>query len=76
MNFLHSLKICNILLPDSFYDLWKAIIKKGDRFLIFYYQYSPFFSLDRKEPKGQDCQKKSENSTVRVTEILKLTRTQ
>jgi hypothetical protein len=42
-----------------------------------------FFSLDRKEPKdpsgrrtGQDCQKKSENSTVRVTEILKLTRTQ
>jgi hypothetical protein len=35
-----------------------------------------FFSLDRKEPKDQDCQKKSENSTVRVTEILKLTRTQ
>ena len=26
-----------------------------------------FFSLDRKEPKGQDCQKKSENSAVRVT---------
>jgi hypothetical protein len=35
-----------------------------------------FFSLDGKEPKDQDCQKKSENSTVRVTEILKLTRTQ
>jgi len=31
---------------------------------------------DRKEPKDQDCQKKSEKSTVRVTEILKLTRTQ
>jgi hypothetical protein len=49
-----------------------------------YYAYkSLFFSLERKEPKvpsgrrtGQDCQKKSENSTVRVTEILKLTRTQ
>jgi len=38
-----------------------------------YYAYkSLFFSLERKEPKVQDCQKKSENSTVRVTEILKL----
>jgi hypothetical protein len=42
-----------------------------------YYAYkSLFFSLERKEPKVQDCQKKSENSTVRVTEILKLPRTQ
>jgi hypothetical protein len=35
-----------------------------------------FFSLERKEPKVQDCQKKSENSTVRSTKILKLPRTQ
>ncbi len=42
-----------------------------------------FFSLDRKEPKdlsggqtGQDCQKKSGNSTAHLTKILKLPRTQ
>jgi hypothetical protein len=31
-----------------------------------------FFSLDGKEPKDQDYQEKSENSTVRSTKILKL----
>jgi hypothetical protein len=43
---------------------------------LYYAHNSLFFSLERKEPKdpsgwrrrtGQDCQKKSENSTVRVT---------
>jgi len=43
---------------------------------LFYSCQFLFFSLDGKEPKDQDCQKKSENSTVRVTEILKLMRTQ
>ena len=43
---------------------------------VLYSYHLLFFSLDGKEPKDQDCQKKSENSTVRVTEILKLTRTQ
>jgi len=43
---------------------------------LLYPYYLLFFSLDGKEPKDQDCQKKSEKSTVRVTEILKLTRTQ
>ena len=43
---------------------------------LFYSCYFLFFSLDGKEPKDQDCQKKSVNLTVRVTEILKLTRTQ
>ena len=32
-----------------------------------------FFCLDAKEPKNQDCQKKSGNSTANFTEILKLT---
>ena len=45
-----------------------------NRFLMFC--HCLFFSLDGKEPKDQDYQKKSENSTVRVTEILKLPRTQ
>jgi hypothetical protein len=38
--------------------------------LLFSY-HCLFFSLDGKEPKDQDCQKKSENSTVRVTPALK-----
>jgi len=45
-----------------------------NRFLMFC--HCLFFSLNGKEPKDQDYQKKSENSTVRVTEILKLPRTQ
>jgi hypothetical protein len=35
-----------------------------------------FFSLKRKEPKVQDCQKKSGNSALHLAKILKLTRTQ
>jgi hypothetical protein len=38
-----------------------------------------FFCLDTKEPKNQDCQKKSENSTVHITSRkggMKLPRTQ
>ncbi len=41
-------------------------------FFIFNVVLILFFSLDRKEPKDQDYQKKSGNSTVRFTEILKL----
>jgi hypothetical protein len=32
-----------------------------------------FFFLDKKEPKNQDCQKKSDNSSAHYTKILKLT---
>ncbi len=35
-----------------------------------------FFCLDAKEPKNQDCQKKSGNSALRLAKILKLARTQ
>ncbi len=41
-------------------------------FFIFNFVLIMFFSLDRKEPKDQDYQKKSENSTAHFTEILKL----
>jgi hypothetical protein len=34
-----------------------------------------FFSLDRKETKDQDLQKKSVNSLAHFAEILKLSRT-
>ncbi len=41
-------------------------------FFIFNFVFKLFFSLDRKEPKDQDYQKKSGNSSARFPEILKL----
>jgi hypothetical protein len=51
MNFLQSLKVCNILQLEYIDELWKVLIKKGDLFNTSYIIIYHSFLLTEKNQK-------------------------